>query len=111
MNAAAQRINNLALSEYAVLKAQVREALVVGQARIEQARVLTYWRTGWAIRTHIRLQGERAGYGQRVVARLSKDLALDESVLRRCAYFVERLPQLFDAQAIHATWHELPQAM
>ena len=31
-----------ALAEYATLKARVREGLIVGQQRIEAARVLTY---------------------------------------------------------------------
>ena len=99
------------LAEYAQLKARVRETLVLGQQRIEAARVITYWRTGWYIQTHIKLQAGRADYGAQVVARLARDFEMDESVLRRCVYFVERLPHLFDAKEIHATWHEsLPAA-
>ena len=46
-------------ADYAQLKARVRETLILGQQRIEAARVITYWRTGWAIRAHLALHGSR----------------------------------------------------
>jgi endonuclease YncB( thermonuclease family) len=100
---------NLAVQDYAQLRKLVHEALILGQQRIEAARVLTYWRTGWYIRAHVALQGARAErYGARVVARLGRELDVHESVLRRCVYFVERLPRLFAPEEIHAGWHESP---
>ncbi len=44
-----------ALAQYAELKARVHDTLILGQQRIDAARVLTYWRTGWLLRTHIQL--------------------------------------------------------
>ena len=92
-----------ALGEYATLKERVRETLILGQQRIEAARITTYWSTGWYIQTHIRLHTTGAErYGMQVVERLGQDLALDATVLRRCVQFVEWLPQLFDAEKICA---------
>lgn len=96
------------LATYADLKARVRETLVLGQQRIEAARVLTYWRTGWLIRTHLTLQGSRAEhYGTQVVERLSRELHVDATTLRRCVQFAERLPQLFAPEKeIRAAWRK-----
>ena len=99
--------SEVGLAEYAELKARVRETLILGQQRIEAAKVITYWRTGWAIRTHIALQSTRAErYGTQVLVRLGRDLDLDVTVLRRCVQFVERLPHLFSPAKIRATWRE-----
>ena len=92
-----------ALGEYATLKARVRETLVLGQQQIEAARVITYWRTGWYIQTHIRLHTTGAErYGMQVIERLGHDLDVDDTVLRRCVQFVEAMPQMFDAKKICA---------
>ena len=98
-------VPDTALAEYATLKEHVRETLILGQQRIEAAKVVTYWRTGWYIQTHIRLQTTQAErYGMQVVERLGRDLDVNATVLRRCAQFAEQLPQLFDAEKIRATW-------
>ena len=102
-----------ALGEYAELKARVRETLILGQQRIEAAKVITYWRTGWCIRAHIALHGTHAErYGTQVIKRLARDLDMDQSVLRRCVHFAQRLPQLFaSTNKMYATWHtSLPPA-
>lgn len=99
------------LTDYAELKAQVRVTLVLGQQQIEAAKVLTYWRTGWAIRTHITLRGARADYGKRVLERLGKDLRVHVSVLRRCVQFAEQLPQLFETADIRAGRRESSQLL
>ena len=100
------RTNGTTLAEYATLKARVRETLILGQQQIEAAKVITHWRTGWCIQTHIRLRSGRADYGAQVFARLARDLEMDESKLRRCVYFVERLPHVLDPAGIHADRHE-----
>ena len=99
------------LGEYATLKARVRETLILGQQRIEAAKVITYWRTGWYIRTHIRLRAGRADYGGQVLERLGRDLDVDYTVLRRCVQFVERLPQLFKDEEILAARRESSQPL
>ncbi len=101
------RAHDAALAEYATLKARVREALIVGQQRIEAAKVITYWRTGWYIQTHIALHTTRAErYGMRVIERLARDLDMDESVLLRCLHFAQRLPDLFNSTEIPAARQE-----
>ena len=91
--------SDAALAQYAELKTRVRETLILGQQRIEAARVSTYWRTGWYIQTHIKLHAGRADYGARVVERLSRDLDVHKSVLHRCVQFIEELPQVLDGAA------------
>ena len=95
---------------YAQLKARVRETLILGQQRIEAARVITYWRTGWHIQTHL-LANQRAGYGQQVLERLARDVGVDESVLRRCLHFAQRLPNLFSREPIPAARQESSQLL
>ena len=94
--------SDAALAEYAELKARVREALILGQQRIETAKVTTYWRTGWYIQAHLKLHAGRADYGAQVMGRLGRDLQMDVSVLHRCVRFVECLPRLFDPAKIVA---------
>ena len=38
---------------------------------------MLYWRIGWRIRTEV-LQGERAGYGEQIVASLARQLEADQ---------------------------------
>ena len=99
------------LGEYATLKERVRETLILGQQRIEAARVSTYWRTGWYIQTHIKLHAGRAEYGAQVLTRLGRDLAMDASVLRRCVRFVEWLADLLPPEQIQAARPESPLAI
>jgi len=93
--------NNLAA--YGELKRRVRETFILGQQKIEQEKVRTYWKTGWVINEHIRLNGGRAEYGKKVMLKLSGDVSVHESVLRRCAVFAEKFPQF----EIRAARHEL----
>lgn len=109
--AVAVQATGAAPATYAELKARVRETLILGQQRIEAARVVTYWRTGWHIQTHLLANQRRAGYGQQVLDRLAEDLGVDESVLRRCLNFAQRLPKLFSPEPIPATWQESSQPL
>jgi hypothetical protein len=60
---------------YAELRRRVEAALLVGQRKIEEARVRTYWETGRLIDQHLLLHKERADYGAQVVPKLARDLA------------------------------------
>ena len=45
-----RKSNGLAL--YSVLRDRVRETLLAGQRKIEEAKVMTYWNTGRYIKEH-----------------------------------------------------------
>jgi hypothetical protein len=87
--------------DYSTLRNKVRWTLLLGQAKIEQEKVRTYWQTGKLIHDHIFHHKDRADYGYRVLENLSKDLDLDESLLDRTLKFYRVFPK------IPATWQEL----
>jgi len=88
-------IKNTAFSvAYVTLRNQVKSTLLLGQQRIEQEKVRTYWETGKLIHSHLLLHKERADYGKQVVEKLSKDLAISHSVLWRCVQFTRAFPIL-----------------
>ena len=84
-----------ALAGYAELRRRVRETLLGGQQRIEEARVGTYWETGWWIKEHILRNRYRARHGEEVLTKLSRDEGVSVSVLDRCRQFSEKFPKLF----------------
>lgn len=89
MPSGALRPQSRSLASYSILKARVRETLLHGRRKIEEAKVLTYWNTGRYIRIHIRLNGDTAEYAKRVLEDLGRDMDLDVSVLRRMAQFYD----------------------
>jgi len=92
--ALAQKSSSIPAS-YAELRRRVHETLLLGQQKIEEARVQTYWETGWWIKEHLLLNRHRAGYGDEVLRKLSRDESVSESVLDRCKQFSEKFPKLF----------------
>ncbi|MDZ4241510.1 MAG: DUF1016 N-terminal domain-containing protein, partial [Candidatus Omnitrophota bacterium] len=75
-------------SDYPALRRKVEETLLLGQSRIEQAKVQTYWQTGKLINEHIlRHESRSEHYGQEVVEKLSEDLTISVSTLWRCVQF------------------------
>lgn len=81
-----------ALTTYAALRDKVRQTLLLGQQKIEQARVQTYWQTGLHIHEHILCHKERAEYGKEVILRLAEDLEVGDELLYRCLRFAESFP-------------------
>jgi len=78
----------MGVATYAVLRRQVEETLLLGQRKIEQAKVETYWRTGQLIHEHIlHHDSRREHYGKQVIERLAKELDVSDSVLWRCLRF------------------------
>ena len=73
-------MRQLATASYAVLLDKVQKTLILGQQKIEAAKVLTYWKTGQLIDRHIRDHTpdgkERAAYNTRVVEKLTEDLKI-----------------------------------
>lgn len=83
---------NLQIKDYTFLRDQIRQTLALGQKRIERQKVLTYWKIGELISKHILANGDRAEYGQKIMERLSSDLNLDETILRRNTQFYKAFP-------------------
>lgn len=83
----ASKSKSPALASYAQLREKVRETLLEGQRKIEEAKVQTYWQTGKHIYEHILHYQHRANYGEEVMVRLSDDLEVDLSVLRKIRKF------------------------
>jgi len=79
---------------YATLRKQVEATLLLGQRKIEAAKVETYWKAGKIIQQHILHHQDRADYGSEVLKRLAKDLNISESVLHRCFQFAQTYPRL-----------------
>ncbi|MSR78177.1 MAG: DUF1016 family protein [Candidatus Omnitrophica bacterium] len=77
----------LSVETYPLLREAVRQTLLEGQLKIEQAKVQTYWQSGKYIQEHILLNQDRAGYGDQIVVRLSEDLEIDLSVLKKIRRF------------------------
>lgn len=80
---------------YADLRRRVHETLLLGQRAVEEARVRTYWETGWWIKEHLLLNRHRAGYGDEVLRKLSRDEGVSGTVFKRCRQFAEKFPGLF----------------
>jgi len=80
------------LSQYSVLRDRVREALLLGQQKIEQAKVETYWQTGKLLHEHILHFKERVDYGSQVIQKLAKDLGLGDTLLYRTLRFYQAFP-------------------
>jgi hypothetical protein len=76
---------SLGLDPYAALHQEIRQVLVEGKARgrqaVEQEKVRTYWQVGLRLHTHLVQHGERAGYGEQLMAQLAADLDLGERLL------------------------------
>jgi hypothetical protein len=75
---------------YAALRDKVRETLLDGMRRIEEARVRAYWQTGRYVQEHIFFQKGKADYGKRTVLRLSEELEIDGTELWRMVQFAEK---------------------
>lgn len=76
--------------EYPALRKKVEETLLLGQRKIEQAKVQIYWQTGKLIQQHLARYKTRSDrYGEQVIAQLSEDLDVSRDVLWRCLKFAE----------------------
>lgn len=83
----------------ATLRKTVDETLLLGQKKIEEARVRTYWETDLLIKEHIRANKCRADYGERV----SGDLYIDSSVLKKARKFYKLFPSAKNFMIISRT--------
>jgi endonuclease YncB( thermonuclease family) len=90
------------LASFETLVKKVRETFLVGQQKIEEERVLTYWKAGKLIKEHLLHFKDRADYGKFTIRKLAKNLELTESVLWRTLRFAEEFPILAARQQL--TW-------
>ena len=90
----AERAITLPPKTFAELTAQVRTALISGQRHVDRAYLETYRTTGRLIDAHLLLYKERAGYGEKVIPRLARELEVNERLLYRCLRFVREYPIL-----------------
>lgn len=79
---------------YAQLLSLVRDTLIQGQQRVEDAKIMTYWQTGDHINKHVLKYSTRAEYGGEVISRLVNDLKLDKTTLHDCLKFAKTYPKL-----------------
>jgi hypothetical protein len=76
------------LKSYVQLRREVEETLLLGQQKIEEAKVETYLETGKLIDAYLLQKGSREErYGKEVIEKLSTDLKISSSVLWRCLQF------------------------
>ena len=84
-------------ASYDALRDQIQGLLTEGQVQVKQAgdaeKTETYWHVGDALLSHVSGQ-ERADYGQQIIANLSKDLKLSQSLLYETLLFRRLLPIL-----------------
>ena len=74
-------VKKKSIKNYAQLRDEVKETLLLGQQRIEETKVQTYFKTGKLIDEHILKNSSRQGsYGKEVIERLSADLEISSSV-------------------------------
>lgn len=98
---ARKRAVTTSLASFEVLVRKVRETILIGQQRIEQEKVRTYWKAGQFINRHILLnKNKRADLGDHTIEKLAERVGVDQSVLQRCKQFAEKYPVL-------ATWQKL----
>ena len=83
------------IKSYAQLRNKVKETLLSGWQRIEEAKVETYLETGKLIDEHILKNGSRKEhYGKEVIEKLSADLKVSSSVLWRCLQFAHSFKKI-----------------
>ena len=85
------------LVTYGELLKRVRETVAAGKERafaaVERESVRTKWEIGKLILEHTLLNKSRADYGAEVLDRLSKELPMDSSELRRMVEFARENPK------------------
>ena len=102
-------------TSYPTLRKQVHSTLLLGQQKIEQAKVQTYWRTGRLIQEHIRRHGSHSDhYGEQVVRKLAGDLKVQPRLLWRCVQFSEAF-EIVSGRTLssypHLTWTHYRELM
>jgi len=84
------------LTSYTSLLSSVRKAIHLGKKRaqeaVEREKVRTAWEVGKLILDHILFNKDRAGYGKKVIKRLSGDLSISNTELYYMVEFARTYP-------------------
>jgi len=75
-----------------VIRKTIREGKLRAQDAVEREKVRTSWEIGKHILDHVLLNQSRAGYGQQVVEKLSKDLGISRTELGYMVEFAKTYP-------------------
>lgn len=86
-----------ALSDYPALLNRIRSEIDSARRNIENTRAMTYWKVGKIVHKDILKNKARAGYGDELYKRLSKDLEIGERILYRSVQFYQEYPNLSPA--------------
>jgi endonuclease YncB( thermonuclease family) len=96
---------SLLAKDYPTLRRKVEETLLLGQKKIEEAKVQTYWMTGKLINEHIKKNTSRSQtYGNQVIAKLAEDIDMSSDVLWRCVKFAKTFKILVARPQSSLTW-------
>lgn len=95
------------LAGYEDLRKKVRQTLLIGQAKIEQEKIRTYWQTGKLINDFILKGTNYAERGREVVLKLSKDLGVSERSLYETIQFAKAFPKVSGRALSTLTWSHL----
>jgi micrococcal nuclease len=79
---------------FEVLVREVKETLLEGRRRIEQATVFGNWETGRLINVHILLNQHRADYATHVFTQLAQRTGISQRLLYQCSQFNRTFPNL-----------------
>ena len=90
--AAAPSNARVVVRTYEDLRHRVEAVIVAGRQSIEDAWVRTYHETGRLIAAHLLLHEDRADYGAKVFARLSKETGISGRTLHECVQFHRCFP-------------------
>ena len=82
------------IANYSALRKKIEEVLVLGQQKIEEAKVRTYHETGRYIHEHLLFHKDRADYGQYTLSKLAKDLGVGKRLLERILKFYRDFPSI-----------------
>ncbi len=88
-----ENMEKLSVTTYAAFRKKIETTLILGQRKVEEAKVRTYWETGRLINDYLgRSENSNHEHGKKVVARLARDIGLGETVFYRCMQFAEKFP-------------------
>ena len=83
---------SLSVNSYPSLLTQIKNTIDSGRKEIEQVKALTCWHVGEHIAKHLLSHNGRAGYGDQLYQRLSKDLNINERTIQWSVRFFQDFP-------------------
>lgn len=101
MNSQGMQVKETATGLVTDIRILINEAQAGLAATVNSALTMLYWRIGRRIHTEI-LQGERAGYGEQIVAMLARQLEVDHGrgLSTKNLRHMLRFAEIFEAEEI-----------